>query len=83
MDAEAANKFYEGHKKYFIEKIAVLDLALAAMEDATREAYDQGALQGTYFDLGDFREREAHLIFEEVMSMDSFQIEEISRGFGF
>lgn len=79
MYAESANRFYESNKKYFYNKITILDLALAAMEDAIREAYEQEALQCSSFGIGDFRERQAQMIFEEVMQMDSTQIEEVSR----
>lgn len=80
MDAETANRFYEDNKKYIYKKIEILDLALAAMEDAIREAYDKGALQGAYIDISEFRDRQAHLIFENVMDLSPFQAEEISRG---
>lgn len=79
MDAETANKFYERNKKYFYDKITLLDLALAALDDAAGEAYDEGYLQGAYVKLEDFQERQAALIFEEIMNMGSFQIEEITR----
>lgn len=79
MYPETANRFYESNKKYFFDKITILDLALAAMEDAIREAYEQEALQCSSFGIGDFRERQAQMIFEEVMKMDSIQIEEVSR----
>ena len=79
MYVENANRFYEANKRYIYDKITILDLALAAMEDAIRDAYEQEALQGTYFDLGAFRDKQAALIFEGVMSMDSSQINEISR----
>lgn len=78
MDAKTANKFYEDNKKYIYKKIEILDLALAAMEDAIREAYDKGALQGAYIDISEFRDRQAHLIFEGVMNMGPFQIDEMS-----
>lgn len=80
MDAEAANKFYEDNKKYIADKIEILDLALAAMEDAIGEAYDKGALQGAYIDISEFRDRQAHLFFKNVMDLSPFQAEEISRG---
>lgn len=79
MDAETANKFYEDSKKHAADKITILDLALAAMEDAIGEAYEQKTLQGAYFDLEEFRERQAHLIFEGVMSLSSHQIAEMSQ----
>lgn len=78
MDAKAANKFYESNKKHIADKIEILDLALASMEDAIREAYDKGALQGAYIDISEFRDRQAHLIFGSVMNMGSFQIDEMS-----
>lgn len=80
MDAETANKVYESNKKHIADKIEILDLALASMEDAIREAYDKGALQGAYIDIDEFRDRQAHLIFEKVMDLSTFQVEEISRG---
>lgn len=80
MDAKTANRFYEDNKKYIYDKITILGLALAAMEDAIEEAYDQGPLEGTYYNLDDFQERQASLIFEEVMSLGSYQIAEMSRG---
>ena len=79
MYVKNANKFYENNKRYLSGKITILDLALAAMEDAIGEAYEQETLQDTFFDLGDFRERQAHLIFEEIMDMSPLQIEEITQ----
>ena len=79
MDAETANKFYERSKKFYSDKITLLDLALAALDDAAGEAYDEGYLQGPYYNLGDFRDKQTGLIFEEIMDMGSFQIEEITR----
>lgn len=80
MDAKTANKFYERSKKFYYDKMTLLGLALAALEDAIEEAYDQGPLEGTYYNLDDFQERQASLIFEDVMNMGSPQIEEITRG---
>ena len=37
MYVESANRFYESNKKYFYNKITILDLALAAMEDARHD----------------------------------------------
>lgn len=78
MNAETANRFYEDNKKYIYKKIEILDLALAAMEDAIRDAYDNGALQDTPYDFSDFRDKQAALIFEEIMNLGSFQIDEMS-----
>ena len=75
MDAETANKFYESNKKYFYDKITLLDLALAALDDAAGEAYDQGYLKGARYDLDDFMDKQADLIFEEITSLGAAQIE--------
>ena len=68
MDAEAANKFYEDNKKYIADKIEILDLALASMKDAIQEASEKHILEGAYYDLEDFRDKQAKLIFEEIVS---------------
>lgn len=78
MDAETANRFYEDNKKYIYKKIEILDLALAAMEDAIGEASEKGTLEGTYYNLDDFRDKQANLIFEEIMDLGSYQIDEMS-----
>lgn len=80
MDAKTANKFYESNRKYFYDKITLLDLALAAMEGAIGEAYEQETLQGLNYNLEDFRDRQAQMIFEEIMNLSPFQVEEASRG---
>lgn len=79
MYPETANRFYESNKKYFFDKITILDLALAAMEGAIREAYEKRTLEGAYVKLEDFRDKQTDLIFEEVMRMDSIRVEEASR----
>lgn len=80
MDAKTANKFYEDNKKYIYDKITLLDLALAALDDAAGEASEKGYLKGACYDLDDFLDKQADLIFEEVMSLGSYQIAEMSRG---
>ncbi len=79
MNTEAASTFYEGNKEYIANKITILNLALAALEDAILAASRNSALAGTRYNLEDFRNKQAYLIFEEVMSMSSTQIEEILR----
>lgn len=78
MDAKTANKFYESNRKFFSDKITLLDLALAALEDATGEADRKGTLEGACYDLNDFMDKQAGLIFEEIMDLGSYQIDEMS-----
>lgn len=80
MDAYAANKLYEYTKKHIADKLVILDIALRAIRDAAKEAYEKNLLEGSYYDLEDFRGRQEQLIFKEVMDMNVFEVEKISEG---
>lgn len=78
MDTAAAHRLYETNKKRIADKIEILNLALVALEDAIKEASNNYALAGTAINLEQFRDRQAHIIFDRVMDLDSSQIKEIS-----
>lgn len=77
MDAYAAGRLYEANKKYFGEKIAILDIALRALRESIKEAFEKNLLKGSCYDLEDFRERQEQLIFKDVMGMSSIDISEL------
>ena len=80
MNPYATSRLYEANKKYIAYKITILDVALRALRDATRESFEKGLLKDSYYDLEDFRERQEQLIFNEVMNMDAFEVEKILEG---
>lgn len=77
MDAYAAGRLYEVNKKYFDEKIAILDIALRALRESIKEASEKNFLKDSYYDLEDFRERQEQLIFKDVMGMSSIDISQL------
>lgn len=77
MDAYAANRFYEDTKKHIADKLVILDIALRALRDAAKEAYEKNLLEGSYYDLEDFRGRQEQLIFKDVMDMSPTEISEL------
>ena len=74
MDAYAAGRLYEVNKKYFDEKIAILDITLRALRESIKEASEKNFLEGSYYDLEDFRGRQEQLIFKEVVDMGPIEI---------
>lgn len=77
MDSYAAGRLYEANKKYFDEKIAILDIALRALREATKEASEKNLLKDSCYDLEDFRERQEQLIFKDVMDMGPIDISQL------
>lgn len=77
MDAYAAGRLYEANKKYFDEKIAILDITLRALRESIKEASEKNFLKGSCYDLEDFRERQEQLIFKDVMGMNSIDISQL------
>lgn len=77
MDSYAAGRFYEASKKYFDEKIAILDIALRALRESIKEASEKNFLKDSYYDLEDFRGRQEQLIFKEVMDMGPTDISQL------
>lgn len=78
MDTAAASRLYETNKKNVADKIEILSLALSALDDAIQEASSNYPLAGTAISLEQFRDRQAYIIFDRVMDLDSSQIKELS-----
>lgn len=77
MDAYAAGRLYEANKKYFDDKIAILDITLRALRESIKEASEKNFLKDSYYDLEDFRERQEQLIFKDVMGMGPTDISQL------
>lgn len=77
MDSYATSRFYEANKKYFDEKIAILDITLRALRESIKEASEKNFLEGSYYDLEDFRGRQEQLIFKDVMDMGPIDISQL------
>ena len=77
MNPYATSRLYEANKKYIAYKITILDVALRALRDATRESFEKDLLKGSYYDLEDFRERQEQLIFKDVMDMGPIDISQL------
>ena len=77
MDAYDADRLYEANKKYFDDKIAILDITLRALRESIKEASEKNFLKDSYYDLEDFRERQEQLIFKDVMGMGPTDISQL------